>query len=161
VLPGIAIEDTEEGAKGGKKRCKQCHQETATVTDNDGGTDKQAGGSGGVRFTAATGSSKRQAHPPIDHFKKLLKETCPNYAYPVKHKLRDCNMMKTFMTTGSPHRSMEVDEAPGEGDTTHSPGEDTVMTIYGGCPSLGMHHTFDPSLGIPSRCGWGSRSVEI
>jgi hypothetical protein len=29
-----------------------------------------------------------------DHFEKFLGETCPNHAYPIKHKLRDSGMMK-------------------------------------------------------------------
>jgi hypothetical protein len=48
----------------------------------------------------------------MDHFKKLLEETCPNHAYPIKHKLRDCGMMKNFMASGSLARGMEVDKAP-------------------------------------------------
>jgi hypothetical protein len=47
------------------------------------------------------GSSKRYAWPPTDHFEKLLEEACPKHAYPVKHKLRDYSMMKSFMTSGS------------------------------------------------------------
>jgi hypothetical protein len=48
------------------------------------------------------GNGKHQVWPPTDHFEKILEETCQNYAYPVKHKLRDCSMMKNFMASGSP-----------------------------------------------------------
>jgi hypothetical protein len=34
-----------------------------------------------------------------DHFKKLLKATCPNHTYPVRHKLKECTMMDNYMTT--------------------------------------------------------------
>jgi hypothetical protein len=37
----------------------------------------------------------------MDHFEKLLKETCPNHAYPIKCKLKDCGLVKSFMTMGS------------------------------------------------------------
>jgi hypothetical protein len=37
----------------------------------------------------------------MDHFKMLLEETCPNHAYLVNHKLRECIMMKNFMAPGS------------------------------------------------------------
>jgi hypothetical protein len=47
------------------------------------------------------GSGKRLARLPTDHFEKILEETCPNYAYPIKHKLRDCGVMKNFMASGS------------------------------------------------------------
>jgi hypothetical protein len=36
---------------------------------------------------------------PTDYFKKLLKATCPNLTYPVRHKLKECTMMKNYMTT--------------------------------------------------------------
>jgi hypothetical protein len=54
-----------------------------------------------VRVTASVGSGKRLARLPTDHFEKILEETCPNYAYPIKHKLRDCGVMKNFMASGS------------------------------------------------------------
>jgi hypothetical protein len=69
-----------------------------------------------------------------------VEETCPNHAYPVKHKLRDCSMMKNFMASGSLTRGMEVNKAPNEGDTMPFPGEDAVMTIYDGRTSPGMCH---------------------
>jgi hypothetical protein len=53
------------------------------------------------RAIGATSSSKCQMQPPMDHFERLLKETCPNHTYLVKHKLQDCSLIKSFMTTGS------------------------------------------------------------
>jgi hypothetical protein len=38
---------------------------------------------------------------PIYHFKRLLKKVCLNHAYPVRHKLKDCGMMQSFMTSGT------------------------------------------------------------
>jgi hypothetical protein len=38
---------------------------------------------------------KRQTRQPTDHFKKLLEATCPNHMYPIRHKLKECTMMKT------------------------------------------------------------------
>jgi hypothetical protein len=38
---------------------------------------------------------------PIDYFKRLLEEACPNHTYRVRHKLKDCSMMRSFMTSGS------------------------------------------------------------
>jgi hypothetical protein len=34
-------------------------------------------------------------------YKRLLEEACPNHAYPIRHKLKDCNMMWSFMISGS------------------------------------------------------------
>jgi hypothetical protein len=89
---------------------------------------------------------------PTDHFEKLLEETCPNHAYPVKHKLRDCGMMKNFMTSRSLTRGMEVDEVPDEGDATTFPGEDVVMMIYDGRTSPGVCHMSNLIPGTPARC---------
>jgi hypothetical protein len=63
---------------------------------------KTMGGGSDVRLSsAATSSNKRQARPPTDHFKMLLEEGCPNHAYPVRHKLKNCGMIRSFMTSGS------------------------------------------------------------
>jgi hypothetical protein len=48
----------------------------------------------------AIGSSKHQARPPMDHFEKLLEEAYPNHAYPIKHKLWDYGLVRSFMTSG-------------------------------------------------------------
>jgi hypothetical protein len=39
--------------------------------------------------------------PPADHFKKILKVTCRNHVYPIRHKLKECSMMKNYLTTGA------------------------------------------------------------
>jgi hypothetical protein len=106
-----------------------------------------------VRTTAIMGSGKHQAWPPTDHFEKLLEETCSNHAYPIKHKLRDCDMMKNFIASWSLTRGMEVDHVPNESDTTPFPEEDAVMTIYDGRPSPRMHRVSISSLGTPAHYG--------
>jgi hypothetical protein len=78
----------------------------------------------------ATCRSKQHARPPIDHFKRILEVAYPNHAYPVKHKFRDCDMMKNFMISGSLTWGMEPDEDPGGSDTMPFPKEDAVMTVY-------------------------------
>jgi hypothetical protein len=105
-----------------------------------------------VHTMTITGSDKHQAWPPMDHFEKLLEEICPNHAYPIKHKPRDCGMMKNFMTSGSLTRGIEVDEVPDEGDTTPFPREDVIMTIYDGRPLLGMCRMSNLSLGSLAHC---------
>jgi hypothetical protein len=108
---------------------------------------------------AAAGSGKHQARLPMDHFEKLLEETCPNHAYPIKHKLKDCIMMMNFMASGSLARGMEVDKVLDEGNTTPFLREDAVMMIYDGCPSLGMRCASNPSLGTLTRYSWGCGDV--
>jgi hypothetical protein len=54
---------------------------------------------------------KRCTRPPKDHFEKILKAACPHHLYPVKHKLRDCTMMKRFMSSvGTPPGGMSWQE---------------------------------------------------
>jgi hypothetical protein len=129
------VQDAGEGAKGGKNRHKQRLQEAPTVAGDDIDNDKQAGSSGMAFTVAAVGMMKN--FMPTYHFEKLHEETCPTHAYPVKHKLRDYDMMKNFMASGSLARGMEVNEVPDEGNTTPFAGEDTVMMIYNGAPHRG------------------------
>jgi hypothetical protein len=82
-------------------------------------------------------SDKHQARLPIDHFKRLLEDAYPNHAYPVRHKLKDCGMMSSFMTSGSLTWSVELDEGLDGSDTRSFPEENTVMTVYGGHPHRG------------------------
>jgi hypothetical protein len=90
-----------EGAKGGSKRRKQHLQEATTTVNGDSANGKQAGGSDVVCVSTIAGSGKHQVQPPMVHFEKLLEEACPNHAYPIKNKLRNCEMMKNFMALGS------------------------------------------------------------
>jgi hypothetical protein len=41
------------------------------VVNDNGGNDKQVGGSGVVHITATARSGKRQVWPPTDHFEKF------------------------------------------------------------------------------------------
>jgi hypothetical protein len=59
------------------------------------------GGFRTMRISTVMRRDKRPVWPPTDHIKRLLEEACPNHAYPIWHKLKDCIMMKSFMTSGS------------------------------------------------------------
>jgi hypothetical protein len=124
---------------------------------DDDSYGKRADGSSVVRVVAVAGGGKHQAWPPMDHFEKLHEETCPNHAYPVKHKLRDCGIMKNFMASRSLTRGMEADE----GTMTPYPGEDVMMTIYDLRPSPRARHVSDLCLGAPVSCGWGCGDTRI
>jgi hypothetical protein len=71
------------------------------MTDHDDGNDWEASGSGVRCIPIVARSDKRQARPPMDHFKKLLDKASPNHAYPIRHKLNDRGMMRSFMTSES------------------------------------------------------------
>jgi hypothetical protein len=151
----VVIQGAKEGTKADKKRRKQRHQEA--TTNVDGGINDRAGGSSAEHATKSVSNIKRQVQPPKDHFEKPLAETCLNHAYTIKYKLRDCSLMKSFMTTGSLSRGMEVDEGPIEGDAMPFLREDVVMMIFGRHPSLEKRRGLDPSTQTPSHSnqGWG------
>jgi hypothetical protein len=67
-----------------------------------------------------------------DHFERLLEEACLNHVYSIKSKLKDCDMMKIFMTTGSLTRGKEPEGDSSEKGMTPIPGEEVVMTVYDG-----------------------------
>ena len=43
------------------------------------------------------GGKTTKTLPAKDHFEKLLEQPCPNHGVPVKHKLKDCSLMKRWM----------------------------------------------------------------
>jgi hypothetical protein len=88
----------QEGIKGSNKWRKQHPQGTVTTTSYDDESDWEAGGSSVRCISTAAHSNRRLARPPTDHFKRILDEACPNHSYPVRHKLKDCGMMRRFMT---------------------------------------------------------------
>jgi hypothetical protein len=127
---------THTSINGGKKRREQRLQGAATMTGHDDGNNGEAGGSDVRCSSTAACSDKRQARPPMDHFKRLLEEACPNHAYPVRHKLKDCSMMISFMTSGSLTWSVELDKGPNGSDMMPFPGENIVprWEQYGAFP---------------------------
>jgi hypothetical protein len=99
--PGIVVHHTKEGVKGGKKRHKRRPQETTTTTNHNDDNDGKVGGSSMRHISTTAHGDKHQARPPMDHFKSLLEEACPNHTYLVRHKLKDYGMRRSFMTSGS------------------------------------------------------------
>jgi hypothetical protein len=97
----LAIQFAKDGAKGDRKRCKQHHQGATTTIDHDDGSYGKAGGSGTGHVMTAAHGDRHQVRPPTNHFRRLLEEACPNHFYPVRRKLKDCDMMKSFMSSGS------------------------------------------------------------
>jgi hypothetical protein len=97
------------------------------VTNHDDGNDGKGGGSD-------VDCDKHQVKQPMDHLKRLLKEACPNLAYPIRHKLKDCDMMKGVMISGSLTYGMKLEDDPGRSDTMSFPREDAIIIVYGGHP---------------------------
>jgi hypothetical protein len=126
-----------------------------TMTDRDDGNDGEAGGSGMRHISTTNHSDKRQARPPTDHYRRLLKEAYPNHAYPIRHKLKDCNMMRSFVTSGSLTWGAELDEGPEWSETSPFPRENAIMTVYGGRSLPGRCRVSNLSPSALTHCGWG------
>jgi hypothetical protein len=72
-----------------------------TMTNHDDSNNGEAGSSSVRRISTAAHRDKHQVRPPTDYLKMLLEEACPNHAYPIRHKLKDYGMMRSFMTSWS------------------------------------------------------------
>jgi hypothetical protein len=106
-------------------------------------------------------SDKCPAWPPTDHFKKLFEEAYQNHAYPVRHKLKDCGMMRSIMTSGSLTWGAEHDEGPDVSNTMSFPKGNAVMMVHGGLPPPGRHRMSSLSPSAPTHCGWGCGSIGV
>jgi hypothetical protein len=157
----IATQSGREGIKGGKKRCKQHLQGSTTTTDHDNGSDGEAVSFGVRRSSITTRSDKRRARPPTDHFKRLLEEACPNHAYPIRHKLKDCGMMRSFMTSRLLTWGAELNEGSNGSDTTPFPRENVILTVYRGRPPLGRRRVSNLSPRALTHYGWGHRGLGV
>jgi hypothetical protein len=123
-----------------------------TMTDDN---DSEVGGSGVRRTPAATQNDKRRARPSTFHFKRLLEEACPNHTNPVRHKLKDCSMIRSFMISGSITGGAELNEGPNGSDTTSFPEENAIMTVYEGCHPTGRRRVSCLRPRPPTHYGWG------
>jgi hypothetical protein len=98
VPPNIVVVSTRKGAKGMKKDQKRCLRRPAAVMNNSSVMEKVE--SSNKEFVASAGRNfKLCTQPPKDHFKKVLEAACSHHPYPVRHKLRDCTVMKRFMSS--------------------------------------------------------------
>jgi hypothetical protein len=88
-------------------------------------------------ISTTTRSGKCPVRPPTHYSKRLLDENCPNHAYPIRHKLKDYGIMRSFMTSGSLTCGAELHEVLDGSNTTPFPEENAAMTVYRECPPIG------------------------
>jgi hypothetical protein len=72
--------------------------------------------------------------------------------YPIKHKLKDGDMMKNFMTSGCLTRDKEPEGYPGGGGVIPFPREEAIMRVYDGCPPPKRRRISNLGPGTPTRC---------
>jgi hypothetical protein len=91
------------------------------MIDYDDDNDRKASGSDvGASWLPCTVASIRRGRLQTTS-KRLLEEVCLNYAYPIRNKLKDYDMMKSLMTSGTLTRGTELNEDPGRSDTIAFP----------------------------------------
>ena len=75
----------------------------------------------------------------LNHFEKLLQGPWPNHAFPVKHLLKDCSLMRRFLSEGSNKGEHGKDPDPTMEDTEGKDGGfptlDGCLMIFGGTVS--------------------------
>jgi hypothetical protein len=118
-----------KGAKGGKKGQKWRPRCIAAVASN-GGSDEGVDDFSEEYVVAVERNFKWQTRLPKDHFKILLEATCPHNSYPIKHKLKDCTLMKMFMMSGAFSKDRKPEEDLGGKSAAPIPLEAAVMTIF-------------------------------
>jgi hypothetical protein len=57
---------------------------------------------------------KPRSGPPKDHFEKLLEAPYRNHEGPVKHALKDCNLMKSFLARMMKNKVLDGARASGQ-----------------------------------------------
>jgi hypothetical protein len=73
------------------------------------------------------------SRPPCDSLRRSARTT----GTPIKHKLKDYGMMKSFITSGSLTRDKEPVDDPDGCDMMPFPREDAVVMVYNGHPLQG------------------------
>jgi hypothetical protein len=122
------IKSVRKGAKGGKTGQKR-RPHRITIMASKGNDSEDNSGEGFVAIAEC--AFKRQTRPPKDHFEKLLEAIYPHHPYPIKHKLKNCVMMRKFMTLRAPSRGSKLEGNPGGKSAAPSPEGVKVMTILG------------------------------
>jgi hypothetical protein len=122
---------TRKGAKGSKEGQKW-HPQQVTVTTSCNDDDKEADRSDEEYVASAERDFKHQVRWPNEHFVKLLEVAYLNHEYPMKHKLKECTMMKNFLTLGALSKGKKPRGDQGRRGMTPFPREEVVMSIYSG-----------------------------
>ena len=107
-------EGTDEGTSNRstkRKNKKQWHEDSlVAAADHKGG--------------------RKPTEGTLNHFEKLLEGPCPNHAYPIKHLLKDCGLMRWFLSGGTNKGEQGKDPAPTMNDAEEK--DDGCLMIFGG-----------------------------
>jgi hypothetical protein len=152
ALSDVTVHNAREGIKGSQKRHMQCPQGATNTANYNDYIDEKAGSFGVGRVATAVHN---------EHFKRLLEAACPDHVYPVKHKLKFCIMMKSFMILAFLTRGMEPDEDPSGSDTMPFLREDAFMMFYDGRPMPVRRRMSKLSPRLLTHYGWGHGNTGV
>jgi hypothetical protein len=110
------------------------------MTNHDNSNYGKAGGSSGRCITMAAHGNKHLVRSPTYHFRRLLEVACPDHVYPIRHKLEDYDMMKSFMISGSFTQGIELNEDSGGSNTIPFPEEDSHDGLWWWPPTREASH---------------------
>jgi hypothetical protein len=79
--------------------------------------------------------------------------------YPIKHKLKDCGIMKNFMTSRSLTEDKEPEEDLGGREAMPFPREDAIIIVSDGCPPLERSRMSNLSPDTRTHCGREPRDI--
>jgi hypothetical protein len=119
----------KKGVKGSKKE-EKWHPRRVVVTTSGNDDDKEADDFDEGYVAATKHDFKRQVRQSKDHFEKLHEAACLNHTYPIKYKLKNCTMMKIFMTSGALSKGKKPEGDPGRKCVASFPEEAVVITNY-------------------------------
>ena len=87
---------------------------------------------------------QKPAEGTLNHFEKLLEGPCLNHAFLVKHMLKDCGLMRRFLSRGSNKGEQGKDPAPTADDAEEKydgfPRSNGCLMIFGGSAAYDSKH---------------------
>jgi hypothetical protein len=107
------VRSTKRWAKS-RKKGQKCHPHCLAFVTNNSGVGEEIESSNEEFVATVEHDFKRHSRPPKGHFGMILEATYPHHPYHAKNKLRDCTMMRRFMTSGHPLVAMSQQETQKE-----------------------------------------------
>jgi hypothetical protein len=107
--------------KRGRVATWRSQRVVVTTSCDEGANDNEADDADEELIAATEHDFKRQPQQPTNQFEKLVKATYPNHTYPIRHKLKECTMMKNYMTTKTFSRVRKLKDDPTRKDVPQSP----------------------------------------
>jgi hypothetical protein len=139
---------TKRGIKSDKRGAARLPQRVAVTTSCDEEMNgKDANDSDEELMMVVEGDFKCLVWSPTNHFEKLLQVTCPLHTFPVKHKMKECSMMKSYMATGSLAKVKKPQGSSARKASTTFLVEMVVMSIHGGLAPMSHAETLYSSAG--------------